>query len=432
MVDSEVLLALLKKSRLRIVENPENANVAIVNTCGFIQDAKEESINVILQLADMKTRGELQAIIVCGCLAQRYSHDLVKDIKEIDAVFGTSDFVKIPDMLNKICSKDSGKKVREVTRRPSFLYDHNYSRNLLTPAHYAYVKIQEGCSNRCSYCVIPDLRGQLRSRTVDSLVKETQGLTNITTIKEIILVGQDTTSFGLDRGKPALTELLRQTSDLIKNGWLRLLYTHPKHFTNDIIDIIADTQNICKYVDLPVQHINDKILRRMNRKTTKAEIIGLIRRLRKKIKDVTIRTSIITGFPGERDAEFKELLSFIKDVKFDRLGAFIYSPEQGTKAAEFDGQVSRKIKNERFDEIMSAQRDISREKNQQLFRRNMKILIDEKDSSGTADFVGRSEMDAPEVDGVVYVKGKGLKPGQFADIRVIGTMEYDLVGEYGV
>ncbi|MFH1798780.1 MAG: 30S ribosomal protein S12 methylthiotransferase RimO [Candidatus Omnitrophota bacterium] len=438
MVDSEVLLALLRKSHFQMIQNPEEADVAIVNTCGFIQDAKEESIEIILQLARMKSHGKPRAIIVCGCLAQRYSKDLTRQVKEIDAVFGTSDFVKIPEMIDRI---SSGEKIHEVTNRPRLLCDHNYSRDIFTPAHYAYIKIQEGCSNRCSYCVIPDLRGPLRSRTVDSLVKEIKTLChsralchsresgNLTPIKELILIGQDTTSFGLDRGKPALVELLRRISRLMKNGWVRLLYTHPKRFTNELIDVIADTPNICKYVDLPIQHINDTILKRMNRKTTRAEIEGLIERLRKKIKNVTIRTSIITGFPGETSAKFKELVSFLEDVKFDRLGAFIYSREEGTRAGEFDGQVSKKVKNARFDEIMSLQREISREKNEQLLGKRLKVLIDEKDLSGTADFVGRSHMDAPEVDGVIYVKGKRLKTGQFADVTITGATEYDLIGE---
>ncbi|RKY42668.1 MAG: 30S ribosomal protein S12 methylthiotransferase RimO [Candidatus Makaraimicrobium thalassicum] len=428
LVDSEVLLGLLEKKGFDIVENPAEADIAIVNTCGFLQDAKQESIDMILQLADLKIHGSIKKLVVSGCLSQRYPAELMDRIKEIDGVFGTDDFVKIPEKTDMLFA---GGRVREVTSTPCFLYDHRYERKILTLPHYVYVKIQEGCSNGCSYCVIPDLKGPRRSRTIESVLKEIKNLKAGGDIRELILIGQDTTSFGIDRGEgtPELAELLRRTSPAMKDGWVRLLYTHPAHFTDELIEVLADTDNICKYVDLPIQHINDRILRRMNRRITRAGITSLIERLRRRIRGVTIRTSVIVGFPGETDGEFRELLDFLDDIKFDRLGAFIYSREEGTAAAGFKGQVPRELKEARFDEVMRLQQRISAENNQAFLGKNLKILIDEEDATDPEQFVGRSQMDAPEVDGVIYVRGRDIRAGDFVDVRVTGTMEYDLIGE---
>ncbi|MFH1305628.1 MAG: 30S ribosomal protein S12 methylthiotransferase RimO [Candidatus Omnitrophota bacterium] len=427
MVDSEVLGALLEKKGYDILDEPHGADVAVINTCGFIQDAKQESIDLILQLADLKKQGSIKKLIVCGCLAQRFPSAIADQIKEIDGIFGTSDFTLIPDKIDAIFHGD---KIHKVTRKPQLLCDHQFKRKTLTPPHYAYVKIQEGCSNKCAYCVIPDLRGPLRSRTVKSVLAEVKRLKDERDLKELVLTGQDTTAFGLERsGSERISGLLRKLSPLMKDAWIRLLYTHPAHFTDELLDVMADTEVVCKYIDLPIQHCNNRILRKMNRCVTKEEIVKLIAKLRKKIPDVTIRTSVIVGFPGETDEEFGELLGFLEETRFDRLGAFIYSREEGTPAAGFKGQLPEKVKRERFDRVMTLQQGISSENNRTYLNKRLKTLIDEEDSSRSGWFIGRAQMDAPEVDGNIHVHGSGLAAGEFVEVLVTGTSEYDLVGE---
>ncbi len=427
LLDSEVLLGLLEKKDLKIVDNPEGSDVAIVNTCGFIEDAKQESIDIILRLCDLKKDGKIKKLVVAGCLSQRYPDDLAKDIDAIDGIFGTSDITKIPDLIEDLLT---GRKINEVSSNPDFLYDQSYDRKILTSSHSVYLKIQEGCSNKCSYCVIPDLKGPRRSRSIDSVVKEAENLKKQHLIKEFIIIGQDTTSFGMEKGgKPLLADLLRKVSPIIKDGWIRLLYTHPAHFTDELIDVLAEADNICKYVDLPIQHINYRILNKMNRRVKKDGIVDLIERIRNKIEGVTMRSSVIVGFPGETEEEFQELIDFLKNVKFDRLGAFIYSKEEGTPAVGMKDQVPEHIKKERFDKVMELQQEISEENNRKYEGKTVKVLIDEKDPDDPKQFVGRAEMDAPEVDGVIYVKGKNLKIGDFVNVRITDTMEYDLIGE---
>lgn len=429
LVDSEILLALLEKKGFVIVEDPEQADIAIVNTCGFIQSAKEESIEVVLGLAELKKNGVIKKLIVCGCLSQRYPSELTQEIKEIDAVFGTGDFTGIPFVIDSLFH-GSVPYYEKITKSPSFLYDHTYKRKLLTPSHYAYIKIQEGCFNKCSYCIIPGLKGQCRSRTVISVIEEIKILKQEYDVKEFILTGQDTTSFGFDRKKEGeLVCLLEEASKIAKESWIRLLYSHPAHFSDKIIDAVASLPNVCGYIDLPIQHANDKILRRMNRGVTKDSIKSLIEKLREKIKEVVIRTSVIAGFPGEGEDEFAELLDFLKMIKFERLGAFIYSREEGTKAGMFNGQVDEEIKRSRFDRIMTLQQKISAEHNRALQGRIIEVLVEGCGDSLRDQFIGRSRMDAPEVDGVVYFKGKNIKIGDFTDVRVTGSKEYDLEGE---
>ncbi|MFC1570813.1 30S ribosomal protein S12 methylthiotransferase RimO [Candidatus Omnitrophota bacterium] len=423
LLDSEVLLGKLKKKGFSITEDPMEADVAIVNTCGFVQDAKEESIDAILRLVDLKKEGKIKKLIVSGCLPQRYPQELMDEIKEIDGVFGTSDFTMIPERIEKLFS---GKRVKEVKDDPDFLYDHLNERQLLTSSHSVYVKIQEGCSNRCSYCVIPDLKGPRRSREIESVLEEISTMKSSHDIKELILIGQDTTSFGFDRGeRQELPELLKKASSVMNDGWVRLLYTHPAHFTDELIDVLSENKNVCRYVDLPIQHINNRILKEMNRRVTKEEITDLIRRIREKIEGVTIRTSIIVGFPGETQEEFDELVDFLGETRFDRLGCFIYSQEEGTPAASFGDQVPE----DEFDRVMRLQQEISLKNNQKFMGKKLKVLIDEKDPVDAEQFIGRSEMDAPEVDGVIYVRGENLKCGDFKDVVITGTMEYDLIGE---
>ena len=427
MLDSEVLLGLLEKKGFKIIEEPEGADAAIINTCGFIKEAKQESVDLILQLAKLKKERKIKKLVVSGCLSQRYAIELTDEIDEIDGMFGSSDFTKIPDEIDKLLG---GGKVKEVSETPEFLYDHSYDRKLLTLEHFAYLKIQEGCSNKCSYCVIPALKGALRSRTIESVVKEVQTLVSDPRLKELVLIGQDTTSFGLDRAeKNVLVKLLKEISPLMEGKWIRLLYTHPAHFTGELIDIIKRTDNICDYIDLPIQHINDRILREMNRRASKSDIISIISDLRTAIDDLIIRTSVIVGFPGETEEEFNELVDFIKETKFDRLGAFLYSREEGTPAYDFPDQVPEKVKQERLDVIMKLQQEISSEKNNALVGKLLDVLIDEDEGSEPGKYTGRSYMDAPEVDGIIYVTGKDLKLGDFTKVRITGSMEYDLVGE---
>lgn len=436
MVDSEVLMALLKKKGFSFTEDLKIARVFIINTCAFIESAKQESIDAILEAASFKEKGinSEKLLIVAGCLPQRYSQELKKEIPEIDGIFGSADFVKIPDFISGSKALRLRSGLREsifVSKTPSFLYDHKFNRTFITPPHYAYIKLQEGCMNNCSYCVIPKLRGPYRSRDFDSIIKEAELLKKTRNIKEINLIGQDTTLYGIDRyGKVRLAGLLKKLAKIMKDGWIRLLYTHPAHYSDELIDIISGENSICKYLDLPIQHIENRILKDMNRDTTKEQIICLIRKLRKKIPDLAIRTTVMVGFPGETEKEFEKLLTFIEDIKFERLGAFMYSREEGTKAYTFSRQLPEVIKEERYNRILKIQQDISKEKNTSYLGKIFKVLIDEETKKGHTEFLGRTQMDAPEVDGTCYVKSdRHLRLGSFRHVKIVDTLEYDLVGE---
>jgi len=428
LLDSEVLEGLLEKKGYALLDEAKGADIAIVNTCGFIEDAKKESIDMILALAELKKKGEVKKLIVTGCLSQRYPKELQDEIGEIDAVFGTSDFSKIPSLAERILA---GEKVKEVSLTPDFLYDDSFPRKRHTPPHYAYIKIQEGCANRCSYCVIPGIRGRLRSRSISSIANEISSIRSKSGVKEAILIGQDITSFGVDiGGKPLLSSLIKEISPLLPDGWIRLLYTHPARFDDELIDMIASTENVCKYIDLPIQHINDTLLKNMARRVTRNEIERLIARVRERIKGVVLRTSVIVGFPGETEKIFGELLDFLRDVRFERLGAFTYSREEGTPAAGFAGHVPEKIKKERFDRVMKLQQAVCKDNNLKCLDKKLRVLVDEAvEDGGTRQFFGRSYMDAPEVDGGIYVAGDDINVGEFVDVRVTGAMEYDLIGE---
>ncbi|MBL7197265.1 MAG: MiaB/RimO family radical SAM methylthiotransferase [Candidatus Omnitrophica bacterium] len=401
LVDSESILSRLKEKKIRITEL-ENADVAIVNTCAFIKEAKEESIDTILNLIELKEKGFIKKIIVHGCLVQRYKNELLKNIKGIDA------FVGRINLNGKFATKYS-----------------------LTSRHFAYVKISEGCGNLCSYCIIPKIKGRLRSRSKESIIDQVKILDKNNT-KEIDLVGQDITLYGLDcYGRPQLVELIR---DILKHTynirWVRLLYLHPARISDELIDLIANEERICKYIDLPIQHINNRILKLMNRKISRSQIVYLIKKIRKTINNVYIRTSIITGFPTETESEFQELLDFLKEIKFKRLGAFVYSREEGTKAYSFKGHIHYKTKRSRFDRIMSAQREIACKLNESLLGKERYVMIDNRDENEHGLYLARLEQDAPEVDGIVYVKSKrNLLPGEIHNVKIIDTLEYDLVGE---
>jgi ribosomal protein S12 methylthiotransferase len=401
LADSELILSRLKKKNI-IITDLEKADIAIINTCAFIKEAKEESISTILNLVDLKEKGLIKKIILYGCLVERYKNDLLKHIKGIDA------FVGRLDLNDKFAD--------------------NYS---LTSKHFAYVKISEGCGNSCSYCVIPKIKGKLQSRTKESILEQVRYLDEKDT-REINLVGQDITLYGLDNyGKPQLVPLIKEIIKQTKNvNWIRLLYLHPAHFSDELIDLIANEKKICKYVDLPIQHINDRILKLMNRNISKAQIVSLIKKIRVRIDNVYIRTSIIVGFPSETKSEFGELLDFLKEVRFERLGAFLYSREEDTQAYLFKKQINYNTKKARFNKVMTVQREIATKINQFLLGKELPVMIECKDDNEPDSYLARLEQDAPEVDGIVYVKSKKkLVPGEIYKVKVVDTLEYDLVAE---
>jgi len=426
LVDSEIILGILKDSGFRIVASPASADIVIVNTCSFIEDAKKESIDAILDLIGLKNAKKIKGILVAGCLPQRYGKALQRELGEIDGFIGVEGFARLPKLINDIAC---GKKIYSVSRNPAYLYDWKTPRLRLTPRHLAYVKISEGCSHKCSFCVIPKVRGRHRSRKIESILEETRELIS-KGVKEISLIGQDTTFYGVDLYRhAALPELLKRLAGIKGARWLRLMYTHPAHFSDELASIIAGEERICKYIDLPIQHINDRILKAMNRGTSKRSIQELLAKLRRRVPAVAIRTSVITGFPGESDEEFKELLKFVKETRFGRLGAFVYSQEEGTSAAASDKQVPEKEKLARWNEIMKVQQRISSEDNRRLIGTKFEVLIDERDRSDKDVYLGRTYMDAPEIDGLVYIKGQGIKVGDFVTAKITDTLEYDLVGE---
>ncbi len=424
MVDSEVMLGILKKEGYSIKDEIDNCDIAIINTCAFIEDAKQEAIDVILQATELKKEGKIKSIIVTGCLSQRYYKVLEKQIPEIDAFLGASDFDRISSTV-----KDALKGKRSVNvGAPTKIYSHNSPRFLLTPNYYTYIKIAEGCNNRCSYCVIYKIRGKYRSRPIESILEEVENITENKKISELNIIAQDTTSYGIDIYRNyKLAELLERIATLNKAHWIRLLYTHPRHFTDELIQIIGGKKSICKYVDLPIQHASNRILKGMNRRIRKEKMESLIDKIRKEIPDVALRTSVIVGFPGETDKEFKQLLNFIEQTKFERLGAFIYSREESTPAYKYKNQIPDAIKRQRLDEIMKIQQDISGRINKSWLNKILEVLIEEKQKDGY--YIGRSQYDAPEVDGVVYVKEKEAKPGDFLKVKITDTLEYDLIGE---
>jgi ribosomal protein S12 methylthiotransferase len=396
LVDSESILGRLQHKGYRI-SDIDKADVALVNTCAFIQDAKRESIEAILDVLELKKEGKLKKVIVCGCLSQRYKDQLLKELPEIDAVVGTLSL------------------------------NHTSYRFPLTPGYYAYLKICEGCVNNCSYCVIPRLKRKFESIGMDDVLRKAVELDR-GKISEINVIGQDITGYGMDLyGTISLEKLLRKILAAVKHaGWIRLLYLYPSRVSDELLSIIRDEPRVCKYIDLPIQHISDRILRKMNRKTTKKQILSLVEKVRKNVPGVAVRTSLITGFPSETDREFKEMLAFMEDVRFERLGAFLYSREEGTKAYSFTGQIPQKIKIERFNRIMAVQQSISTEVNKSMMGKTIKALVEEKEEG---HYLGRSQYDAPEVDGQVYIhSSKELKPGDFVNVEITDTLEYDLVG----
>jgi len=426
LVDSEVMVGLLEKDGYEVSEDLTESDLVIVNTCSFIKDAKEESIDTIMELAKLKKDGKLKKLLVAGCLPQRYKEDLANELKEVDGFVGIN---SIPDIGKVVQDTLNGKRVIHI-ENTRYLYSHDTPRRLIAPSHSVYIKVAEGCDNRCSYCIIPEIRGHYTSRPMESIVEEADNLVE-NGAKEINLISQDTTFYGKDiYGRYALSELLKKLARIDGIKWLRLLYTHPAHFTDELIDTIADEISICKYIDLPLQHISDNILERMGRNVTKCEILSLLKKLRERIAGLVLRTSFIVGFPGETEDEFKELLDFIEEIRFERLGVFTYSKEEDTPAYGFDFHVNEGTKRKRLNAVMELQKSISQEYNQSLSGKKFQVLVDEIDDKDRHLVIARTYGDAPEVDGQVFVKScRVCSKGEFLDVKVIDTYEYDLVAE---
>ena len=424
LVDSEVALGGLSRDGYKIVRDVRQADIAIVNTCGFIEEAKTESIETVLGLCELKKKGKLGAVVVLGCLAQRYGQELSDELKEADAIVGTNDFNSLAKVLEPLRHK---KRVVSVEPRPTFILDEKTPRFRLTPDHLSYVKISEGCINACSYCVIPKMKGPHRSRTIDSIVREVAGLPKST--REVNLIGQDTAAFGWDRSRKfELPQLLDELAGLNQIPWLRLLYAHPGHVTDEMIEAIARNSSICKYVDFPIEHTHDAMLTRMNRGVTRQAMETALNKLRKAMPGIQVRTTIIVGFPGETETEFKDLLDTLQEWRFERLGAFMFSDEEGARAHTMGDHLPEALKKERRDAVLELQREISADCLQNFVGKTIRVLIEEEGGEPGL-FTGRSEGDAPEVDGQVFVRSeKSLPMGEFVNARITESLEYDLVG----
>jgi ribosomal protein S12 methylthiotransferase len=406
LVDAQMMLGRLKKNGHRIVQ-ADQAQTVIVNTCSFIEEARRESIDTILDLVELKKEGKIKKVIVAGCLAQRYGKDLAKEFSGVDAFIGT----------------------------PTLDREGNPAQMQLTPRHFAYVKICESCFNACSFCAIPKIKGKFISRTIDSIVREVMAL-DAQGVKEINIIGQDITAYGMDLYRQkSLARLLKELARSIKNiEWIRLLYAFPSHVTDELIEVIAKEPKICKYIDMPLQHISGHILLEQNRNITTRQTIELIQKIRSAMPQVFVRTTFITGLPGETQEDFDQLRGFVKDFRFERVGVFVYSKEEGTLAAQMPGQVPEKTKKARLDMLMKDQQAISADIQQSFVGRTLKVLIEEQEKDNgdrlEGTFIGRSEYDAPDVDGVVYVRSRAaLKPGDFVQVMITDAYEYDLAGK---
>ncbi|HWJ04100.1 MAG TPA: 30S ribosomal protein S12 methylthiotransferase RimO, partial [Verrucomicrobiae bacterium] len=401
------------------------AEVIVVNTCGFIAAAKEESVNTILEMARFKETGQCRALIVTGCLAQKYREELLAELPELDAITGTGDIDKIAEIAWRALE---GERVDQVNL-PKYIYDHQAPRYRMTPGYSAYVKVAEGCDNRCSYCVIPEMRGAYRSRPMESILTEVRELA-AAGVKEILLIAQDTTRYGQELyGEYKLPELIRSIAPIKGIEWIRLLYCYPTHFTQELIDTMANEPKVCKYLDLPLQHADNAILRAMHRRGTNAEIEDLITRLRKAMPGLALRTTFIVGFPGETEENFQTLLDFVAKMRFDRLGVFTYSQEEGTPAGAREDQIPQAVKDERQDRLMSMQSEIAAAINAQWIGKKVRVLVEGTTGDPERPYVGRTERDAPEIDGQVYFSGPETTVGSMLDVLVTGAETYDLIGE---
>ncbi|WP_243369865.1 30S ribosomal protein S12 methylthiotransferase RimO [Geotalea sp. SG265] len=426
LVDAEVMLGYLSRDQYEVTTDEHEADIIIVNTCSFIKEAKQESIDTILDLADRKHDARCTMLIVTGCLPQRYQEELVKELPEVDIFVGTGDYPRIAEI---IAEKRGLSEQLCYTGDPNFLYDDELPRLQSSPYYTAYLKIAEGCSNCCSYCVIPSLRGSFRSRPLDTLLKEARGLV-ANGVKEINLIAQDITGYGKDLEEGATLEvLIRSLVKLEGLQWIRLLYAYPDGIGEGLIQLIKEEDKVCKYLDIPLQHISDPILKQMNRRSSEAEIRELIGKLRSEVPGIAIRTSFIVGFPGETDEDFKKLVQFVEETRFDRMGVFCYSREEGTPAAAMAEQVSERIKRERYKKLMRTQARVSFKHNRSLVDTEEKVLIEGYSEETELLLKGRSSRQAPDIDGQVYITAGNAQVGDIVKLRITDSSDYDLIGE---
>jgi len=410
LVDSEILLGGLNKTNIEITDDPEKAETIVVNTCGFLDIAREESVDTILQAAEMKKTGSLKELVVMGCLSERYPAELKKEIPEVDRIFGSNDHQQIVSFLTgKEFAKD----------------DPLFFRSLMTPNHYAYIKIAEGCDNGCSFCSIPLMRGLQKSRTISSIMDEAERLAENGT-KELLVIAQDSTSYGWDLEKKVyLSDLLKELNNIKGIEWIRIHYAHPAHLSQRIIDAIANCDKVCNYLDMPIQHASDGMLKAMRRGLGQDGIKNRISRLRDAIPQIALRTTLIVGHPGETENDYHQLKDFVEDMRFDRLGIFTYSEEEGTLAADLKDDIPREVKDNRKNEILELQHEISLEKNESFIGRTMKVIVDESEGEVS---VGRSEYDSPEIDNIIHIQGTA-EVGTFNNVEILEANEYELIGK---
>ena len=425
LVDSEVMLGLLDAKGYQMVDDETLADVIVINTCCFIHDAKEESIQTILEMALYKTEGRLKALIVTGCLAQRYQKEILEEIPEVDAVLGTTSYDRIVETVEEALAGNGHLELADVDALP--LVD--VKRLVTTGGHYAYLKIAEGCDKHCTYCIIPKIRGNYRSIPMERLLKEAEELAE-QGVKELILVAQETTLYGKDLyGEKSLSKLLRELCKINGIRWIRLLYCYPEEIDDALIQVMKEEKKICHYLDLPIQHANDTILKRMGRRTSKQQLEKIVKKLRQEIPDIALRTTLITGFPGETQEQHEELMEFVDEMEFDRLGVFTYSPEEDTKAAEMSDQIPEEVKQERQAELMELQQNIVFDQAEDMIGQEVLVMIEGKVADENA-YVGRTYKDAPNVDGLIFINtDEELMSGDFAKVKVTGALEYDLIGE---
>ena len=424
LTDTEVMLGLLASRGYEMTDDECEADIIVINTCCFIHDAKEESIQNILEMAEYKKEGSLKALIVTGCLAQRYRQEILDEIPEVDAVLGTTAYDQILDAVDEALKGQNSVRMEDLQRLPKV----EAKRQVTTGGHFAYMKIAEGCDKHCTYCIIPKIRGRFRSRPMEELIREAEELAE-QGVKELILVAQETTLYGKDLyGEKSLPVLLRKLCKISGLRWIRVLYCYPEEITDELIRVMKEEPKICHYLDLPIQHANDDILKRMGRKTSKQELIDIVGKLRKEIPDICLRTTLITGFPGETQEQYEELYRFVSEMEFDRLGVFTYSPEEDTPAALMPDQIEESVKEERQAELMELQQEIAFEAAENMVGKEVLVMIEGKVADENV-YVGRTYKDAPNIDGLIFVEtGVELVSGDYAKVRVTGALEYDLIG----
>lgn len=425
LTNSEEMLSLLTGAGHEIVDSEEEAEIIVINTCCFIHDAKEESIENILEMAEYKKAGTCKVLIVTGCMAQRYREEIIQEIPEVDAVLGTSSYTDILKAVEEACAGRHFEKYRDIDELP----EDSGKPVLTTGGHYGYLKIAEGCDKHCTYCIIPSLRGKFRSVPQERLLAQAEYMAE-QGVKELILVAQETTVYGTDLyGRKTLHILLKKLCEIRGIRWIRVLYCYPEEIYDELIQVMKEEKKICHYLDLPIQHASDRILKRMGRRTTRAQLTETIQKLRSEIPDIVLRTTLITGFPGETDEDHQELMEFVDEMEFDRLGVFTYSAEEGTPAEKMTDQVPEELKEERRDELMELQQEISLEKGNDRIGQELMVMIEGK-VAGESAYIARTYGDAPKVDGYLFVQtGELMMTGDFARVHVTGALEYDLIGE---